>query len=486
MVTNFKKTILSIGFIFLSSLSVIASEIPEIEWSIELLKPGIAKSVAVDVCGNSYITGHTSGDLEGSNTGGLDVFIAKYNPRGEQEWLRQFGTVNDDGGNYITVDERGNCYVCGSSSGDFDGENAGKNDAFIVKYSTSGNQIWRRQLGTPEDDIGKKIILNDSGLCYLLGSSTGNFGFTKDDLYAAFAALYDTSGNQLWIKQPHAESKTYQNIKDATVDNDGNIYLTGEPGFLAKCDSSGSMVWEIGFQTTFKTPWGIELDQSGIIHVTGWTASYVAVTQKYNNNGDRIWSRTFIKNGWSCPKVVVSYQDSSGDVLIGGCQGGPPGTHCDGFICKYTSTGDRLWIVENNIDYCGNCVAVDQLGNNYLAGGKSGDAFLIKIKSTEATSTSTPCACVKKYSLDQNYPNPFNPTTAIQYSLTKSSAVELNIYNINGEKIRTLIRDFKSAGQFTEIWDSTDDFGRPVSSGVYFYELITNTGKIQKKLLLLR
>ncbi|MCK5077680.1 MAG: T9SS type A sorting domain-containing protein, partial [Calditrichia bacterium] len=86
----------------------------------------------------------------------------------------------------------------------------------------------------------------------------------------------------------------------------------------------------------------------------------------------------------------------------------------------------------------------------------------------------------------QNYPNPFNPKTTIDFNLTKSSKVSLVIYNLLGEKIKTLINENMSASQQSEIWDATDDYGDAVPTGVYIYRLKTSEGNLQKKMLFLK
>ena len=86
-----------------------------------------------------------------------------------------------------------------------------------------------------------------------------------------------------------------------------------------------------------------------------------------------------------------------------------------------------------------------------------------------------------------NYPNPFNPTTTISFSLTQiSSFVKLSIYNVKGQKIKTLLRNQLSAGTHSVIWDGKDSNDKRVSSGIYFYKLSTENKTLQKKMLLLK
>jgi len=87
----------------------------------------------------------------------------------------------------------------------------------------------------------------------------------------------------------------------------------------------------------------------------------------------------------------------------------------------------------------------------------------------------------ESYSLSQNYPNPFNPTTTIQFSLKERSNVELNIYNILGEKIRTLINYEMNSGQYKVAFD-----GSHLASGIYFYRIQAGNFVETKKMILLR
>ncbi len=76
------------------------------------------------------------------------------------------------------------------------------------------------------------------------------------------------------------------------------------------------------------------------------------------------------------------------------------------------------------------------------------------------------------FSLSQNYPNPFNPTTQIDYALPKQSEVTLTVFNVLGQSVRTLLQNEKrEAGRYTVQWDGKDQFGRQVSSGLYFYRI---------------
>ncbi|MCX6831860.1 MAG: T9SS type A sorting domain-containing protein, partial [candidate division Zixibacteria bacterium] len=90
------------------------------------------------------------------------------------------------------------------------------------------------------------------------------------------------------------------------------------------------------------------------------------------------------------------------------------------------------------------------------------------------------------FTLKQNYPNPFNPETAIDYVVGQSGHVELAIYNILGDKIKTLVSGYQAAGSYTIKWQADADGGTSVASGVYFYKLTAGDYTDTKKMTLLK
>ena len=87
--------------------------------------------------------------------------------------------------------------------------------------------------------------------------------------------------------------------------------------------------------------------------------------------------------------------------------------------------------------------------------------------------------------LGQNFPNPFNPTTTIPFMLESSALVKLEIYNILGQKIRTLVDNTMPEGAHRAVWDGVDDSGNAVSAGVFIYRLRAGKSVMTKKMLLL-
>lgn len=88
--------------------------------------------------------------------------------------------------------------------------------------------------------------------------------------------------------------------------------------------------------------------------------------------------------------------------------------------------------------------------------------------------------------LMSNYPNPFNPSTTISFNLPSVMNCKLEIYNLKGQRVTSLLNETRGAGKHTIIWDGLDEAGRPVSSGIYFYRLTTPQRTISAKMLMIK
>ena len=90
------------------------------------------------------------------------------------------------------------------------------------------------------------------------------------------------------------------------------------------------------------------------------------------------------------------------------------------------------------------------------------------------------------FALHQNYPNPFNPVTTLRYDLPENSLVNIIIYDLLGRQVKTLVNQTQDAGFKSVIWDATNDFGKPVSAGVYLYQIQAGEFVQTKKMVLLK
>ena len=102
------------------------------------------------------------------------------------------------------------------------------------------------------------------------------------------------------------------------------------------------------------------------------------------------------------------------------------------------------------------------------------------------TKVATNPVVVRDYQLDQNYPNPFNPSTRISFSFPQNAHVSLVVYNMLGQRVKTLMDQSLSMGVHQAVWDGINEFGETVTNGIYFYSLRSELGVQTRKMMFLK
>ncbi|MEG4057948.1 MULTISPECIES: SBBP repeat-containing protein [unclassified Microcoleus] len=211
--------------------------------------------LAVDSAGNLYLTGETNGSLGGPNAGSEDIWATKYDSNGNQLWLKQFGSPEDDFRPNLALDSAGNLYLTGETNGSLEGPNAGSENIWATKYDSNGNQLWLKQFGTAKSDSPSDLAVDTAGNVYLTGETDGALGGTNAGGQDIWATKYDSNGNQLWLKQfGTAESDSSSEL---ALDSTGHLYLTGSTdGALGSPNAGGQDIWiaKLGTITEVVTP----------------------------------------------------------------------------------------------------------------------------------------------------------------------------------------------------------------------------------------
>ncbi|MFH1549130.1 MAG: SBBP repeat-containing protein, partial [Planctomycetota bacterium] len=355
-------------------------------------------SVAIDGSGNAYISGYTYGSLGGTNAGGFDAFLAKYDSAGSLLWTEQLGTSSDERCFSVAIDGSGNAYISGYINSPA---------AYLAKYDSSGSLLWTRQLGTSSYDYSHSVAIDGSGNAYISGHTSGDLGGPTAGGYDAFLAKYDSSGSLLWTEQLGTSGS--EESWSVAIDGSGNAYISGRTGsdaFLAKYDSSGSLLWteQLGTSSVDYSR-SVAIDGSGNAYISGRTDGSLGGTNagdsdaflaKYDSSGALLWTQQL---GTSSSDYSFSVAiDGSGNAYISGrTYGSLGGTHagdCDAFLAKYDDSGSLLWTEQLGTSAYDESysVAIDGSGNAYISGWTYGslggthaggcDAFLAKYDSS--------------------------------------------------------------------------------------------------------
>jgi Beta-propeller repeat len=357
-----------------------------------------AKDIVVDVDGNIYFTGYTFGSLGSDNLGLSDAWLAKFDKDGNNIFVKQFGNQGIDIASDLAIDSSGNIYITGSTYGSLSGSNAGGNDAWLAKYNSSGNQIFIKQFGSTGNDITGGITIGNDGYIYIAGSTSGSIGQTKIAQNDAWFAKYDSSGNQILIKQFGSNGDDFAN--DIAVDIAGNIYLTGETNgtfegtkssqdddaWLVKFDKDGNQKFTKQLGTTANDiASSIFIDRGGYVYISGTTKGSLSGSNvgdddawfaKYNSSGQQIFiNQIGTKQQDKSIGIVV---DNNGNILIAGDTKGSLGISnaggSDVWVGQFDSTGKRIFISQTGTvaDDSAENITIDGKGNLYIIGTTKG------------------------------------------------------------------------------------------------------------------
>lgn len=229
--------------------------------------------------------GMTGGAFDGqSNSGGHDAFLSKRDSNGAAVWTRMLGNAHDVIARGVAFDALGNSYLAGSTPGSFSGfSNAGWNDFFVARYDSAGNQTLLQQFGTDGLDAACDVAADGDGNIYLVGSS-GPFNLLMPNFDAVLMKL-DSAGSVLWTRSlgGTANDESYA----LGLDDAGHVWIGGgarssmgdhinaggNDAFVAKYDSEGNLVGTI-FLATSANEYitGLEIGPDGAAYVAGFTS----------------------------------------------------------------------------------------------------------------------------------------------------------------------------------------------------------------------
>ena len=347
--------------------------------------------IALDGNGNIYVTGGSDGGASLS-----DFCTIKYSPDGDSLWVARFDGGNTDDLPYgFFVDNAGYVYVCGYGS---IADTIGLQEFFLIKYDAgSGDTVWTARI--PDmwcNDNGRllnKLQVDNAGNVYV----TGTCRDLNDTLKMNFCTIkFNSSGNILWTARYVGQANFYDKASSLTIDNAGNVYVTGASWSdtsidfaTVKYDPDGEQQWVAiydGPAGNTDYPYAIAADNAGYVYVTGSCFVGGAVntdfcTIKYDaTTGDTVWVRRYGTPDSSSDVATMLSLDASGNIFVCG-ESYESGTGVDFCLIKYSPDGNEQWIARysNGIaDDYPRSMDFDADGNIYVIGESSGGYALVK------------------------------------------------------------------------------------------------------------
>jgi hypothetical protein len=301
------------------------------------------------------------------------------------EWVRQFGTEKQEGGNGVSADGLGNVYVAGVQTGYFtpDPNDFPLSKAFVNKYDAAGSLQWTRTSTADSPDGAYGVSADGLGHVYISGNSGGVGPLIGSS--DVFVSKYDASGNLQWRSTSHLNAGT------GSADGMGSVYITGwtyDPNdvqhpFVSKYTADGNFEWIRQFGSEKRDyANAVSADGLGNVYVVGATNGNLAgpnaggsdaFLSKFDAAGNHLWSRQF--GASSNQNFSYVSADRLGNVFVSGSSDVSLGQPAQFYIRKFDAAGDLQWTTPlGDITDFLTGVSADGLGNAYLTGDLLNDA----------------------------------------------------------------------------------------------------------------
>ena len=482
----------------------------------------------LDETGN-VITELTDGRED--STINFEMFIAKYNSSGDLLWAKGGNSgstgITDSlstGLNSVTsiiLDADDNPYIGGAYSGaNLLGKSVipqGGTDFFIASLNPStGNTVWAKLVGTPNDDAVLSLSMDSNGYINVLGSmGEGILVFPDGQTYdrningseETFVIGFDINGEWYFAVFLGGSQDVIGN--DIDSDPEGNIYVTGEfrgtlevdstalppnsegivlnstgefsDGFVGKSDLDGYVLWAKRFGgNTFTKGRRIVVDEQGNSYVLGVFTDFVVFDEE-SGNPDTLFSNSladmFVAKYDTDGKFQWAKQiDGSGTEGLDLLTSNQVPVRTNPVDMLYSKNNGGELILSGDFD---NSLFLDNITLQSSDSTRSG--FLAVLDVSNATDVENDKPVLNEFALLQNYPNPFNPSTNIDFRLPVSGKARVTVFNQLGQQVRILADGIYSAGMHELTFNAAN-----LASGVYYYTIEVDNFLQTKKMILLK
>lgn len=258
--------------------------------ALALLFPGLmrANAVGLEASGDVVVAGSVTGALPGVSSAGLiDGFLCKYTGDGKLLWTQQFGTSGDDDVNALAFDQDGNFYIAGRADGSLATSPTG-GDGLVARYDVRGKQTWLQQFGAAQT-YGEAVAIDAGSGLYVAGYTySGLAGQSLVGAGDAFVRRYDLAGKAEWTRQfgsPGSDRTTslaVDALHEVYAVSEvkgllGEVYVGQVDVLVQRYDATGKVVWVHQFGTGGDDrPSATALDTDGFLYIAGSTNGALA------------------------------------------------------------------------------------------------------------------------------------------------------------------------------------------------------------------
>ena len=363
-------------------------------------------------------------------------------------------------------------------------------------YQTNG--VWQVEqiVSTGHDGWDNSILVNSNGDIHTSTVDPAQFAGPGLEY-----SVYD--GNSWTVELVPSGSIEYANATSLALDSQGNPHIT----YFDHVGRTLKHATKSGGNWTVETVDSIEAGQFSSIAIDGSDNLHISYYQnildstgivKYAFYDGNAWTLSFVDSlhyvyrAFDGARNMTSIKLNSLDE--------PLISYSDEKLLKLAEQNESSWDVETILDEQQTSVIFGQMTSLVLdSSDEPHIAYWEVATKTPLTGTvkyarravltdiADESAAIADFHLEQNYPNPFNPATQIPFQLNRSARVMLEIYDIVGRRIETLVDRKLAAGQYQLQWDGVDEQGQVVSAGIYFYRLsLDNVVRATRRMVFLK
>lgn len=368
-----------------------------------------------------------------------DVWLIKTDANGDTVWTKTYGKNKNDYGFSLKQTTDGGYIIIGSTESDIND----RYDFWLLKTDSLGDTLWTKIFGGSGQDIGNSVLQTRDGGYFVLGNTT-SFDSIHNDIWLIKT---DLNGDTLWTKTFGGSDSEYGYKIEETIHG---YYI-----ILGSTKSYGAGLFDI---------WLIMIDEEG----------------------DTLWTKTF--GGIYDDYGTSIIQTIDGGFIITGHTKSFGAGDADFYLIRTNSSVDTLWTNTyggTETDYGVSTSLISGMGfmmvgctKSFGAGGN--DIYIIRVDTlTIGIQDDNPFNFLNPNNFIVSYNN--NNLISIRYSIQHSSSVNLSMYNISGQLVKTFFNEYKNAGDHT-INFNTDN----ISAGVYYFKLSIGQSSYTQKAVVVK
>ena len=429
-----------------------------------------------------------------------DIFLVKTNANGDTLWTHTYGGDNYEYAHDVRQTEDGGYIIAGHTHS----YGVGSYDMYLIKTDAVGDTLWTHTYGGQREEMSCSVHqTQDKG--YIVAGHSYSFCPSECDFYIVRA---DSAGDTLWTRTYGGDYLDQARSLQPTTD--GGFIIAGyaeSPGlfniYMIKINNAGDTLWTRTYGDYYGEPlpcsvYSVQQTSDDGFILAGYMIGPCMTSDIYlvktDSVGDTLWTNLIVQSNM-CYETAYSVQEmESGDFIVAGVSS-PFYQDDDVYLLKFSSTGTLLWTTTygGGFDDVARAVRSTEdggfiiAGYTYSFGAGEGDFYLIKTlpEGTPAVPSDQGEVVPMTYALHSPYPNPFNPSTTITFQVPQPGRIELVVYNIEGQLVRTLKDETMNLGTYTEYFDGKDNNGNSLSSGIYFCRMSApNFHQVQKMVLI--